>query len=210
MSKVTVDQVVSVTASIGACLAAVAAFLAVWQMSEQRRASYMPELVLARGVFQTVADGGAVGLAALLDWQEWVAPSQANEQIGQGNKPSPRLTDYSLRLANIGLGAAKNVVVTWSFPFESIIQKTREAALSAATPAPIEYKNGIVTLATPRISSMWRNQQKETFDFVLHAAVEEMVLAQGLGDADRQAPRSEKGDRGAGASVGRDPASYLG
>src|SRR6516162_8968351 len=32
-----------------------------------------------------------------------------------------------------------------------------------------------------------------------------MVLAQGLGDEDRQAPRDEEGDRGAGASVGRDP-----
>ena len=31
-----------------------------------------------------------------------------------------------------------------------------------------------------------------------------MVMAQGLGDEDRQAPRDEEGDRGAGASVGRD------
>src|SRR5439155_13430647 len=29
-----------------------------------------------------------------------------------------------------------------------------------------------------------------------HAAFEEMVLAQGLGHADRQAPRDEEGDRG--------------
>ena len=29
-------------------------------------------------------------------------------------------------------------------------------------------------------------------------------MAQGLGDEDRQAPRDEEGDRGAGASVGRD------
>jgi hypothetical protein len=35
-----------------------------------------------------------------------------------------------------------------------------------------------------------------------------MVVAQGLGDADRQASRDEKGDRGAGASVGRDHAPY--
>ena len=40
--------------------------------------------------------------------------------------------------------------------------------------------------------------------------VEEMVLAQGLGDADRQAPRDEKGDRRAGAPVGRDHAPHLG
>ncbi len=43
-----------------------------------------------------------------------------------------------------------------------------------------------------------------------HAAFEEMVLAQGLGDADRQAPRDEKGDRGTGTPVGRDHAPYLG
>src|SRR5262249_29472062 len=38
----------------------------------------------------------------------------------------------------------------------------------------------------------------------------EVVLAQGLGDEDRQAPRDEEGDRGAGASVGRDHASHVG
>jgi hypothetical protein len=43
-----------------------------------------------------------------------------------------------------------------------------------------------------------------------HAAFEEMVLAQGLGHADRQAPRDEEGDRGPGASVGRDHAPHLG
>ena len=43
-----------------------------------------------------------------------------------------------------------------------------------------------------------------------HDAFEEMVMAQGLGDADRQAPRDEKGDRGAGAPVGRDHAPHLG
>ena len=43
-----------------------------------------------------------------------------------------------------------------------------------------------------------------------HAAFEEMVMAQGLGDADRQAPRDEEGNRGAGTPVGRDPAPHLG
>ena len=43
-----------------------------------------------------------------------------------------------------------------------------------------------------------------------HDAFEEMVLAQGLGDADRQAPWNEEGDRGAGAPVGRNPAPHMG
>src|SRR5205807_8073505 len=41
-------------------------------------------------------------------------------------------------------------------------------------------------------------------------AFDEMVLAQGLGDEDCQAPRDEEGDRCPGASVGRDHASHLG
>ena len=43
-----------------------------------------------------------------------------------------------------------------------------------------------------------------------HAAFEEMVLAQSLGDADRQAPWDEKGDRGAGVPVGCDHAPHMG
>jgi hypothetical protein len=39
---------------------------------------------------------------------------------------------------------------------------------------------------------------------------QQVVLAQGLGHEDRQAARDEKGDRGAGASVGRDHASHMG
>ena len=37
-----------------------------------------------------------------------------------------------------------------------------------------------------------------------------MVMAQGLGDADRQAPRNEKSNRGAGAPVGRNHAPHMG
>ena len=43
-----------------------------------------------------------------------------------------------------------------------------------------------------------------------HAAFEEMVMAQGLGDADRQTSWNEESDRGAGAPVGGDPAPHMG
>src|SRR6266699_2039345 len=43
-----------------------------------------------------------------------------------------------------------------------------------------------------------------------HAAVEEMVLAQSLCDADLEAPRDEKGDRGPGTPVGCDHAPHMG
>ena len=43
---------------------------------------------------------------------------------------------------------------------------------------------------------------------LVHSA--KMVLAQGLGDEDRQASWDEEGDRGTGASVGRDHAPHVG
>jgi hypothetical protein len=43
-----------------------------------------------------------------------------------------------------------------------------------------------------------------------HDAFKKVVLAQGLGHANRQAPRDEKGDRGPGSPAGRDHAPHLG
>ena len=37
-----------------------------------------------------------------------------------------------------------------------------------------------------------------------------VVMAQGVGHANRQAPRDEKGDRGPGSPAGRDHAPHLG
>src|SRR6202050_3045030 len=39
---------------------------------------------------------------------------------------------------------------------------------------------------------------------------QQVVVAEGLGDADRQAPRDKKGDRGSGTPVGRDPEPPVG
>ena len=53
-------------------------------------------------------------------------------------------------------------------------------------------------LAPDRFARFW---QAVTFG--------KMVLAQGLGDEDRQAPRDEKGNRCTSATVGRDYAPHL-
>jgi hypothetical protein len=55
---------------------------------------------------------------------------------------------------------------------------------------------------------MMRVMLYEAAQSMMHSKI--MVLAQGLGDADRQAPWDEEGDRGAGPPAGRDPAPHLG
>ena len=55
---------------------------------------------------------------------------------------------------------------------------------------------------------MMRVMLYEAAQSMMHS--KKMVLAQGVGHADRQAPRDEKGDRGPGSPAGRDHAPHLG
>ena len=52
----TVDQLVALGASIGACLSAIAAFLMIRQIARQREASYRPELALSRTAIRSTRD----------------------------------------------------------------------------------------------------------------------------------------------------------
>ena len=74
-----------------------------------------------------------------------------------------------------------------------------------------KYQSGEVELGRQNIALRRRDDADDALRSSSgHDAFEEMVLAQGLGDADRQAPRNEKGDRGAGPPAGRNHAPHLG
>src|SRR5256886_9037397 len=98
--------------------------------------------------------------------------------------------------------------ITMSVPFGTSLSMRRSIipVVSKGTPA-------LVTRASMPLAQMWR---RDDADDALRSGPEhagafgEMVLAQGLGDKDCQAPRDEEGNRCPGASVGRDHASHLG
>jgi transposase len=77
---------------------------------------------------------------------------------------------------------------------------------------PSKYQSGDID-RTGAISKcgdeMMRAMLYEAAQIVLVRSVK-MVLAQGLGDEDRQAPRDEESDRRPGTSTGCDHASHLG
>ena len=77
---------------------------------------------------------------------------------------------------------------------------------------PAKYQSGEID-RTGGISrcgdEMMRVMLYEAAQIIL-VRIDEMVLAQGLGDADRKAPRNEESDRGAGAPAGRDHAPHMG
>ena len=77
---------------------------------------------------------------------------------------------------------------------------------------PSKYQSGEIDRTGGNITMRRRDDAGDALRSGPHhaGALDQMVLAQGLGDADRQAPRPEEGDRRPGPAAGRDHASHLG
>jgi len=160
----TIDQIIALSASIGACLSAIATFLTVRQMIKQREESYRPELVLSRTFFEGLKDPISQDPIPT----HWVSKPDANG----GGQTSPI---FSLPLRNVGLGAAKAISVQWSFPIEETVNQANHLAQRTLTPAYFTLKNGILSIKSDSIgtsASLWVNQQHDSLDYVLPAAVQ--------------------------------------
>lgn len=160
----TIDQIIALSASLGAFLAAIATFLTVRQMIHQREASYRPELVISRTLFEGSQDPITKGLLPT----HWVPkPDTAGE--------SERSPLFSMPIVNVGLGAAKSLSIKWSFSIEEIIAQVNELAQRTLTPAHFELKNGVMSMKSESLgssTSIWKNQQRASLDYVLPASVQ--------------------------------------
>lgn len=176
--NMTVDRIISLAASVGACLAAVATFLSVWQIAKQRKASYKPELVLGNGEFEAKPNLHHSGLPN--DWRHL--------------EPKPKLTNgvttislepnvFGLPLANIGLGAARNISISWKFGIEDAVAKVCKYAKEADFDDFLSFDRGILRMQSPLIASFWINQKTEAMDYVLPASIEGAVVRLRLPDA---------------------------
>ncbi len=157
------DQIVALLASLGACFSAIATFLTVRQIAKQREASYRPELAISRVFLECTKDPIAPGPIPTL----WIAKSE------DGKTDSLSRT-FSLSLRNVGLGTAKSVSVSWSFPFEGITKQVNELAQRTLSAAYFTFEKESLSLNSEdfgKTTSMWMNQKQETLDYVLPAAV---------------------------------------
>ena len=164
----TADQYISMGASVGTFLAAVATFLTVWQISKQRRASYRPEIVIPRGWVVTLPDKEDDGLSPLLRWKETDDNSESESSVVAW--------PYHLRLVNIGMGSATHVSGVWDFPMEKFVEGIRERSRRLESSLAIEYKKGAVSITKPDFTSFWFNQRNFHLDYVLPASVEKEPL----------------------------------
>lgn len=164
----TIDQVISLAASIGACLSAIAAFLAVRQVSKQRESSYKPELVLSKTMFECSPNPRSKEQIP----SAWTPKTNKEEELSLHRS-------FSMPLRNVGLGAAKSIKVNWSFPIEDVVATVNEIAQKSLVPAYFEYQNEMLSLKSEAMGgsvSAWRNQKNQNIDFVLPAPVDTVPI----------------------------------
>jgi hypothetical protein len=78
----------------------------------------------------------------------------------------------SIPLRNIGLGAAKELSLNWSFPIVDLVKAVNARAQRSLTPAFFEFENDILSLTSQQLhatTSMWRNQKSRFVDYLLPA-----------------------------------------
>lgn len=162
-----VDQVIALSASIGAFMSAIAAFLAVRQNTKQREASYRPELAITRTTF--TASKSPLTKSTFADF--WVEERELVDK-----EKMNLLSSLSLPLHNVGLGAAKEVHLKWSFPIEELISNINRKAQTTLVPAYFEYEDEVLTLKSEQLdaaTSMWGNQKQNSVDYVLPASTDQ-------------------------------------
>lgn len=159
----TLDQYIATAASGGGFLAAFATLLTVWQIAKQRRATYRPDIVVKqRSVFAGTEAAAPADHAShdevLVSLLKWNHAEDGYED------------EFELLLVNIGLGAATDVSVTWDFPMVTFISALNMFAAECEWQQQLEYSNGMLSL--PRRTSIWSNQQRGHFDYLLPASIE--------------------------------------
>ncbi|WP_315792427.1 hypothetical protein [Bradyrhizobium sp. SZCCHNRI1002] len=170
------DQYISIAASVGAFLSALATFLTVWQISKQRRATYRPKIVIKRSLVVTRESKDVLHFPSedphqddddvvkhLLEWRQSIEEFKASPD---------RIRHYALPVLNAGLGAATDISVYWEFPMVSFVSATHMLAVNRGHPERIDYRNGLLRIERPSIISAWRNQDQDHIDYILPAAID--------------------------------------
>ncbi len=160
--SMTLDQIINSAVVIATFVSAIGTLLTVRQMAQQREASYRPELVFSRMRFKGSQNAGLAG--KYWDW--------SNSDIVEKTKASMLL---SIPLRNVGLGAAKDISVSWSFPIEEMIHLVNTVAQRTLALVYLTYEKGVVSVESEKFGKgplFWQDQSHPTLDCVLPASIQ--------------------------------------
>ena len=147
-------EIISLVTSIAACLSAIAALVVVWQNYKQRTASYRPELVLVKTTVTLQPFEKTGGFPR-------VADENSNSRV-------------SIPIVNVGLGAARDLKVSWKFPVDQVIASANRLAQATLTRTFFEYKHGLLSMKPEGNWGInWKAEKEAEIDYVLPASIQQ-------------------------------------
>ena len=156
LNSFTIADAVPLVTAIAALMSAIAALFVVLQNKQQRTSSYRPELVLVRTAmtFRRASQGGP-------DW------------FRTSNEDDDRTISTTVPLVNIGLGAARNVTISWDFPIEELVSSVNQLAQRAQATWYYQLKgNGSTLSARPSGIVVFWHKSADKIDYVLPASIQ--------------------------------------
>ncbi len=158
-----IAEIISFIASIGACLSGIGAILVVISISKQIKASHRPDLIIPRITFQSSDNDRMDSFPTL-----WT--SFKKEHVEDTINKS-----FSIPIYNIGLGAAKCIIIKIDFPFENLKDDVIEKLELIKSQININYnkKNLNVNSKTYNFSHGLPLNNSAIVDYVLPSSVDE-------------------------------------
>jgi len=154
----TASEIIALVTSIAALGSATAAFLAVKLSTKHHEASYSPAFAIARTFLSAKSDSGKMGLPV-----NWAAMPKSGEI-------NTNYLFFYIPLINIGLGAAKEINITWSFQIEMLVGDINKHASNLNLPIQFDYKHGTLSLRNNEkiiSESIWEAQKNNSVDYIL-------------------------------------------
>ena len=159
-----IEHLISILTSVAACLSAIAAFFTVRQVSKQREHSYRPELVIPSIVIDGISS----------NQEKEFIPLWWSDNLNLNSHNDPKRFQFSIN--NVGLGAAKEIHLSWSFPIEKIVNDINKLIQQSLIPLYFACEDGVLVAKSKDMVhesiSMWKNQKNEILDFILPSGLE--------------------------------------
>lgn len=161
----TIEQLITLSASLGTLVTAGLAFWSVLQVNQQRELSYLPDLVISRMYFK----GSHSSDFKTYFGNSWI-PDPA-EKI-----ESEDCFIFYLLLRNVGLGAAKNISVEWSFHIDEIVSQLNNFGHKMLPSTHFAFEAGKISIRSERLGNQglhsWHEQRTIFVEYLLPIAVQ--------------------------------------
>ena len=168
----TTDQKIMLIASVGTCLSAFATFWTVREIKKQRETIYLPELALSSTLFECESSSGGL----LPSWTKTIKTSEGIINCLGSEQPDIR---YSIPIRNVGLGVAKNVIVSWEFPIVHLVTELNELAQNSSSSAKFNIKNDLFSMTDNTgnmVCCVWKTQKNNFVDYILPSSVQQTPI----------------------------------